>query len=44
MTDPRFGGTRIDQINLPPAPGAAVPDARYQAAQLARELRRRGGR
>jgi hypothetical protein len=30
-------------VNLPPAPAAAIPDARYQAVQLARELTRRGG-
>jgi hypothetical protein len=29
-------------ITLPPAPAAAVPDARYQAVQLGRELSRRG--
>jgi phage-related protein len=36
------GMTHVD-VHLPPAPAAAVPDARYQAIQLGRELRRRGG-
>jgi phage-related protein len=39
-----FGGVHIDRIILPPAPAAAVPDARHQAVQLGKELRRRGAR
>ena len=38
------GGIHIDSVVLPPPPQGGVPDARYQAAQLAAELRRRGGR
>jgi len=37
-------GIHIDKIELPPPPEGGVPDARYQAVQLARELSRRGGR
>jgi hypothetical protein len=37
------GGVHIGEINLPPAPGAVIPDGRYQAAQLMRELERRAG-
>jgi hypothetical protein len=37
-------GINIERIELPPPPEGGVPDARYQAAQLAAELRRRGGR
>jgi hypothetical protein len=39
----RNHGIIIENVNLPPAPAAAIPDARYQAVQLARELTRRGG-
>lgn len=40
--DPGYG-IHIDKVELPPAPAAAIPDARYQAVQFARELARRGG-
>lgn len=30
------------EVHLPPAPAAEVPDARFQAAQFAAEMRRRG--
>jgi hypothetical protein len=38
-------GTVIERVDvtLPPAPEGGVPDARYQAVQLGRELARRGG-
>lgn len=37
------GSVRGDlNVTLPPAPAAAVPDARHQAAQLGQEMRRRG--
>ena len=39
------GGVHIENINLPPAPGHdQLGDPRHQAALLAAELRRRGGR
>ena len=41
---PLGSGIHIDKIELPPPPEGGIPDARYQAAQLAAELRRRGGR
>lgn len=36
-------GVHVEQIVLPPAPEAAIPDARWQAIQLGQELTRRAG-
>lgn len=36
------GGITIENVNLPPAPAAAVPDARHQASQLVGYLERMG--
>ncbi len=37
------GGMHVENLNLPPAPAAAVPDARHQAAQLQQLMNRKGG-
>jgi phage-related protein len=42
LTGGSGGFTQVD-VHLPPAPAAAVPDARYQAVQLGNDLRRRAG-
>lgn len=36
------GGVHIDNVNLPAPPAGGIADARYQAVQLVREVRRRG--
>jgi phage-related protein len=36
-------GGNTYHVTLPPAPAAAIPDARYQAVQFMREIHRRGG-